>query len=240
MKILDFSSRPRIAAGLALGLALVACDRASLGDDVVIGAGDELAGGAATVNGSIRVGQEAVAGGTLKTINGSVRIEPGAKVANIASVNGKIVIGTGASTGNIDAVNGSTDCEENARVKGHIELVNGPVRMQKGVRVSGNVKTVNGPIRLSGAVVEGNINNYNGGIVITDSSLVHGDVIVSKPQGLSMEREPVVILGPGSEVRGAMTFERPVKLYVHDGARHGTITGADPVSFSGDKLPEDG
>lgn len=233
------STQRRIWLSIALVAGLYGCN-ASINDDVVIGAGDELSDGAATVNGSIRVGQRAVTGGTLKTINGSVRVEPGAQVADIASVNGKILIGHGASTGDIDAVNGSTECEEDTRIKGNIELVNGPVRVKKGARVSGNVKTVNGPIRLSGAIVEGNVNNYNGGIVITDDSLVHGDVIVSRPQGQALSNEPVVILGPGAEVRGALRFERPVRLYVHDRARHGAVTGAEPIAFSGDKLPEDG
>lgn len=226
-------------SSLGLAALLVSCN-ASVNDDVVVAAGDELSDGAATVNGDIRVGQQAVAGGMLKTINGSVRVAPGAQVADIASVNGRIVIGAGASTGDIDAVNGATECEEDARVKGNIQLVNGPVKVKKGAHVSGHVKTVNGPIRLSGATVDGNVNNYNGGIVITDNSLVLGDVIVSKSQGASLGSDPVVILGPGAEVRGALKFERPVRLYVHERARYGDVSGAEPIAFSGDKLPEDG
>ena len=113
----------------------------------------------------------------------------------------------------------------------------------EGAVVTGDVKTVNGPIRLVGATVEGDVNNYNGGIVITDNSLVKGSVIVSRPgsgQTLDDDHEPVIVLGPGSEVLGDMTFERPVKLYVHKQARHGAISGADPIAFDGTELPGDG
>ncbi|MDH3589640.1 MAG: hypothetical protein OEQ74_09565, partial [Gammaproteobacteria bacterium] len=156
--------------------------------------------------------------------------------------NGRISVGERAQTGSIEGVNSSTDCEQNARIGGDIKLVNGAVKVKTGATIAGNVKTVNGPIRLVGATVEGNVGNYNGGIVITDDSVVKGNVVVSRPRGQDLDETPVVIIGPGSAVLGKMRFDRPVKLYIHELAKVDTdsIDGAEPISFSGTELPEDG
>lgn len=223
----------------AVALALAGCD-VSVNEDIVVSADGTARGSQATVNGNIIVNEQAVTKGHLKSVNGNIQIRDGAQVADIMSVNGAITIGKNASVGNIDGVNSATECEKNAKVDGNIKLVNGRIRVHEGAVVAGDVKTVNGPIRLVGATVEGDVNNYNGGIVITDNSLVKGNVIVSRPKGNVLEDEPLVVLGPGSEVLGEMTFERPVKLYVHKQASHGAVSGAEPIAFDGTELPGDG
>ena len=43
--------------------------------------------------------------------------------------------------------------------------------------------------------------------------------------------------GPGSTVEGDLRFERTVRLFISDKATVGTVTGATPVSFSGETPP---
>lgn len=226
---------------LLLVISLGGCD-VSVNEDVVIPAGSKSSSGATSVNGNIVVGAEATADGSVKTVNGRITVEDGATVKDIASVNGSISVGERAHTGSIEGVNSPTNCEKNARVDGDIKLVNGEVNVRSGATVAGNIKTVNGPIRLTGATVDGNVGNYNGGIVITDNSTVKGDVTVYKPSGQEIAEPAVVVIGPGSTVLGKLSFERPVKLYVHELAQvdAARIHGADPISYSGTELPEDG
>ena len=47
--------------------------------------------------------------------------------------------------------------------------------------------------------------------------------------------KPRVVIGPGSVVKGPLNFERDVDLYVSDHATIGTVTGATPIRFSGDR-----
>ena len=42
---------------------------------------------------------------------------------------------------------------------------------------------------------------------------------------------------PTFSVEAVELFERPVKLYVSDKASIGPVSGATPISFSGDKPP---
>ena len=49
---------------------------------------------------------------------------------------------------------------------------------------------------------------------------------------------PRIVIGNGSVVEGPMVFEREVELYVHTGAKIGSVTGATAVPFTEiDELP---
>ena len=48
---------------------------------------------------------------------------------------------------------------------------------------------------------------------------------------------PRIVIGPGATVQGEMRFEREVQLYVSDKATVGKVTGATPISFTGDSPP---
>ncbi len=224
---------------LAAALLLAGCN-VSVNEDVIIPAGG-TSGGANTVNGEIVVGAGSTNDGNFKTVNGSITVEDDASTRDIVTVNGLVTVGKRASTGSIEGVNSSTECDSHARIDGDIKLVNGAVKVFNGATVSGTIKTVNGPIRLIGATVGGDVRNYNGGIVITDSSVVKGNVVVSQSMGEAEGEPPLVIIGPDSKVHGGLRFERPVRLYVHDQAEIGAgIEGAEAIPFSGSELPEDG
>jgi hypothetical protein len=48
---------------------------------------------------------------------------------------------------------------------------------------------------------------------------------------------PRIVIGPGAAVQGELRFERTVQLFVSDKATIGTVTGATPISFSGESPP---
>jgi hypothetical protein len=48
---------------------------------------------------------------------------------------------------------------------------------------------------------------------------------------------PRIVIGPGATVQGELRFERPVQLFVSDKATIGTVTGATPIPFSGERPP---
>jgi len=69
--------------------------------------------------------------------------------------------------------------------------------------------------------------------------VVEGNVRYSKPSGWnwSASRDPRVVIGRDSEVRGELVFEREVELYVHESAKIGKVTGATVQRYSGNRPP---
>src|SRR5690606_40628565 len=92
---------------------------------------------------------------------------------------------------------------------------------------------------LARAGVGGNSRNGNGDITLDDGSVVEGTVRYSKPSGWhwSASRDPRVVIGRDSEVRGELVFEREVELYVHESAKIGKVTGATVQRYSGNRPP---
>ncbi len=237
-------NEPRLCRYGAAALLVALCVLSSacqmrVNDDIIIPADSQRSSGASTVNGDVLVGENAVVdGGRLRSVNGSVRIDGGAKVGTISTVNGAVVVGADAATGGIETVNGPAKCGERARVRGDIQLVNGPVTLNRGVVVEGDVGTVNGHIHLTGATVEGDVGNYNGGMRITDGSRVKGKLVVRESTPAEQGDPPRIVIGPQSSIDGKLEFERSVELYVHESARIGRVTGAEPVRYS-DVVPGD-
>ncbi len=228
----------RLASIATLAL-LAACDLA-VTDDISIPAGAFAAQGGVTVNGNVLIGESAnVSEGDFRTVNGDIYVATLARVNDCATVNGSVRVESGAEIGHIETVNGSLLLDTDVQVGGDIKLVNGRVSLSKGTQVAGNVGTVNGQIELSGSRVMGTLSNYNGGMTITDGSVVEGDLIIREPNGDLGERPPRVVIGPNSQVLGSLIFERVVELFLHETATTGPITGASVVRFAG-AMPEAG
>ena len=191
------------------------------------------------VNGSIH----AEAGkpyGNLETVNGSIRIDAQARAGTVETVNGSIKAGDGAQVGELTTVNGSIHAGTGLRVGGDVTTVNGGIFVGRGGRVGGGVETVNGAIGLVGTEVLRGIETVNGDITVGIGSHVHGGIHIEKPsmKWISVKRrDPRVVIGPNARVDGALVFERPVTLYVHDSARTGPVTGATVRRFSGATPP---
>lgn len=224
--------QPALGAGygaLAVGLllALGACDMP----------GDK--NGTHKVNGAVHV----VAGAPLdsaESVNGSIHVDANAAVTKAATVNGTIRLGAHATAGSAKTVNGGVTLEEGARVAGDVVSVNGELTLAKDADVTGNVKNVAGRIELHDAHVAGHLATVAGDISVLGASRVDGGIVVEKGGTVSVtvgRNPPRIVIGPGATVQGELRFEREVQLFVSDKATIGSVTGATPVSFSGELPP---
>jgi len=238
-------SKNTITVGLlaVLALAIAAPVEAhSVNKSVKIGAGN-TSNGDSSVNGSISVGNGAIVTGNLSTVNGRIRVDSDAQVEDVSTVNGSVRIDSGVTTENLSTVNGGIDVAENVTVEGEIEAVNGQIGVDRGSKVARDVSNVNGEIELTASTVGGDVSTVNGDIDLSDAAEVMGDIIVEKPNGWNWsskkQREPEIVIGPGSRVHGNIRVERIVKLYISDTAEVGGVTGEmsidDAVRFSGDR-----
>ena len=196
------------------------------------------------VNGSI----DAEAGqnyGSLETVNGSIRIATGAHTGSAETVNGGIKVADNAHSGGLTTVNGSINLGTKVQVDGGIETVNGSVFVDRGGRVAKGVETVNGAIGLVATELGGGIDTVNGDITVGVGSHVKGGIKVEKPShgwlpiSFGKRTPPRVIIGPNAVVDGPLVFEREVKLYVHNSARIGPVTGATAVRYNTASVPQD-
>lgn len=215
-------------------LLLAACN---VNQSIDIASGSQSEGGT-TVNGAITVHDHAVVTGTLRTVNGKIRVADFAKVAELTVVNGDISVGDSSRTGPIQTVNGDVDLGAGVDVDGRIMTVNGHIKTGAKAHVDGDLGSVNGKIELHGTVVTGEVENHHGGMLITDGSVVQGDVAVRKSDSDDDKTVPRVIIGPNTQVQGSLVFERPVHLFVHETAKIGEVKGATPERYS-DAIPED-
>lgn len=180
--------------------------------------------------------------GRLVTTNGSIRIADRVRAGQASTTNGSITAGDDVGSGRMETVNGSIRIGERVRVKDGIETVNGSILVGRDGEVGGGVHTVNGDIGLIATAVGGDVSLANGDLTVGVGSHVRGGVRVRKSSTSWMpiriqSRRPRVIIGPGAVVEGPMQFEREVLLYVHDSARIGDVTGAEPVRYSTPTAP---
>jgi DUF4097 and DUF4098 domain-containing protein YvlB len=195
-------------------------------------------GGAQTVNGSIRVpdGEHTK---TVTTVNGSIHISPNAVVEDAHTVNGSVAVGEHAGADSVETVNGGISLDPGAHVTRSVSTVNGALHLMD-AEVGGRLSNVNGTIDLKAAHVGGGIHTINGDIDVGSNSRVEGGILVEKPAPSLFNwgnRTPRVVIGPGAVVQGELRFERQVQLYVSDKATIGTVTGASPIRFTGDRPP---
>lgn len=223
--------RPRFHTALAVSLALACAAPAFAQDDI-----DK-------VNGSITA-EAGQTYGDLQTVNGSIRIEAGSRTGDAETVNGSIRVADNVVTGDMGTVNGSIRTGKQLQANGDIETVNGSVFVDRGGNLRG-VSTVNGSIGLVDSDLSGSIETVTGDITVGAGSHVKGGIKVEKPTSnwmpisMGKRKPPRIIVGPNAVVEGPLVFEHDVKLYVHDSARIGSVTGATAVRYSGARAPAD-
>lgn len=225
---------------LAMLLAVPAF-AASVNKSIKIEPGSD-ASGASSVNGSVTVGENATVRGNVKTVNGSVRVDEGATIENASTVNGGVRISDGVKSRNLSTVNGTIRVGKDVSVAGEIEAVNGKIKIGNGSTVADGVSNVNGVIEFTGAEIGGDVATVSGDILLSDQSIVRGDLIVEKPSNWGWnkgkKRRPRIVVGPGSIVEGSIRLEREVDLFISDSAEVGGVEGEmsmdDAIRFSGE------
>jgi hypothetical protein len=212
---------------LAVLFAVSACSGSDDGD------------GSSKVNGSVQI-HAGKPPGSASTVNGSIHVDDNAAITSASTVNGSVHLGNHATATSLNNVNGSIELGAGAHVSGSATSVNGELSLAEGSEVSGPLTNVNGKITLNAAHVGGGIKTVNGSMNITGASHVEGGIVVEKSSGSVFQivtDVPRIVIGPGATVQGELRFERKVQLYVSDKATIGTVTGATPISFSGDSPP---
>ncbi|MFQ5549357.1 MAG: hypothetical protein ACE5FV_13760 [Woeseia sp.] len=210
----------------------------SINKSVKIDAGSQ-ADGASTVNGSISVGTGATVTGSLETVNGTIRIDDNAVVRDAETVNGGVKVGSGVKAEDIGSVNGAIRIGENATIDGEVSVVNGKIDVASGTRIGEDVSNVNGEIEISGAEIGGDLTTVNGDVTLEDEAVLRGNLTIEKPGGWSWKksRKPKIIIGPGSRIDGRIIAEREVALFISDTAEVGGVSGEmsmeQAVRFSG-------
>ena len=226
-------------AGFLAILLLAPASAASLNKSIKIDAG-ETSNGASTINGSIKVGSGAIVTGDVSTVNGTIRVEDNAQVEDVETVNGSVRISDGVRSEDLGSVNGSVNVGSDVTVDGQISVVNGKISLDSGTTVSGDIGNVNGEIKLRGAEVAGNLETVNGDVHLADQSMLKGDLTVEKPSGWGSshnKRKPKIVIGPGSTVGGTIILEQEVELFISTTAEVGGVSGVmtmdDAVRFEG-------
>ena len=231
-----------IVKTLAIGLLVLATPiyAGNVNKSISIESGNE-SDAQSTVNGSISVGSDATVTGSLKTVNGAIRVGDGSRVKALQTVNGSIKLGSNAVSADITGVNGSIRLGGGAVVEGGVTVVNGRISALEGVRIRGDVSSVNGQLEFKQSEIGGDLTTVNGDILLSDQTLLKGDLVVEKPSGWNWkgQRKPRVVIGPGATVQGQIRLEREVELYIHESAAVGGVSGemtmAEAVRFSGDQ-----
>lgn len=216
-----------------LALLLAGCN---INKNIDVPANAHWSGGSSTINGEISVGSGAIVEGNLRTINGRIYLADGAQADDLTTINGNIRLGDGIHAGKLQTVNGDIKLGKNVLVA-KLATVNGDIVAGHDTHISGDVGTVNGNLVLCGTQLDGNLSFYNGSLLLADGSVIHGNVIAKKPtrdyQSNTKSSEPVMIVGPHAIVDGAISFERPGKLYVSDSAVIHGVEGVTVNRFSG-------
>ncbi|QDA57536.1 hypothetical protein [Thermomonas aquatica] len=195
------------------------------------------------VNGSITA-QAGQSYGDLSTVNGGIDLQRGARVEDVETVNGGIEAEDEVSARSVSTVNGGIRLGQRTRVDGDVETVNGGIFLDRGSNVRRGVSTVNGGIGLVDTDLGGGIETVNGDISVGVGSHVKGGIHVEKPNGnwglrMGKQKVPKIVIGPDAVVEGNLVFEREVKLYVHQSARIGNVSGATVQRYSTATPPKD-
>jgi hypothetical protein len=182
--------------------------------------------------------------GDLSTVNGGIDLERGARVEDVETVNGGIEASDDVAARSVSTVNGGIRFGQRARIDGGVETVNGGIFIDRGGNVRRDVSTVNGGIGLVDTDLGGGIETVNGDITVGIGSHVKGGIRVEKPTGnwnfrMGKPKVPRIVIGPDAVVEGDLVFEREVKLFVHQSARIGNVSGAAARRYSTATPPQE-
>jgi predicted acyltransferase (DUF342 family) len=161
-----------------------------------------------TINGNIVIGRECLVQGTCRTVNGSIEVGEQAEVYELQTVNGSIRIG------------------HDVTIEGDIQSINGSIRSRRGARIDGRISSVNSNIELEGTTVLRDLVTYNGDIILADSSIVHGDILVKRGRDHSgPPRRLTIRITNHSIVQGSIVVRDEAKRVTVDLAEGGTVKG---------------
>lgn len=180
------------------------------------------------VNGGIQVSAEERVG-DVSSINGGIDLGSDAVAAKLDTVNGGIDLGERVEIERAETINGGILVSHDVTVHGSLSTVNGSIQTNPGTLIEERVSTVNGKIRLRDTRVGEDVQTSNGDILLTDGSVVEGDVIVKGRRSWFgrlfgfAQKSSKIIIDANSSVMGDIHLYREVDLDIADGAVVGDV-----------------
>nr|WP_136251225.1 hypothetical protein [Ningiella ruwaisensis] len=164
-------------------------------------------------NKSVRI-DEGLSVSDVSSVNGSVTLESGVQADEVSSVNGKVTIGDRVNVDSVEVVNGRITIGSDFLSEDSVESVNGRISIEENSRVGKNIETVNGDIELEGVTVGRDIITVNGDILLSDGSVVEGDIrFEGKPNNNSYRSKPPVLrIDASSTVKGQIIIYKEVEF----------------------------
>lgn len=179
--------------------------------------GNDSFGNVDAVFGDIRVQAERSAG-NLSTVNGSAFVGKLAQTGNVDVVNGNIDIDTGASSQSLSTVNGNITAGKDVTVRHAVSTVNGDIKVSTGSHIHGDVTSVNGDIEIRMSRIGGNIENFNGDIVLRGIGKLEGDIIIKDNDKNEWKTSsPKLHIDNDFTIQGNIILHKSVKLNIENG-----------------------
>jgi len=191
-----------------------------------------------TVSGDIHVVGGSSAG-SLHSVSGDITVDGDATIGKAATTSGNLKMADGVRAKGLETVSGNLALGRRVEVDGNLASISGDIFVDRGGKLSGDITSVSGNIGLVQTELKGDITFVSSDVTVGVGSHVGGRLKLKKPTFSNLSRPPRVVIGPGAVVDGPLEFGLPVKLYVHDTARIGPVTGATAVPFSTPAPPKD-
>lgn len=232
------ASRSILWLGLLAAMPAMAQQNLShVSNDITTQAGTKY-GKLNTVSGDIHVVGGSSAG-SLHSVSGDITVDADATIGRAATTSGNLKIADGVRATGLETVSGKLTLGRRVEVDGDVASISGDIFVDRGGKLSGTITSISGNIGLVQTELKGDINFVSSNVTVGVGSHVSGRLKLKKPTFSTLSRTPRVVIGPNAVVEGPLEFGLPVKLYVHDTARIGPVTGATAVAFSTATPPKD-
>ena len=210
-----------------------------------------MANDISTLGGDIRLANH-VQAGDVSSISGNISTAENVTVDEVSSINGNIRIGTGNRIkGDINNATGQTYIDRRTQIQGNLGTAIGAVGIVDST-IHGNITAYDSDLTVdANSRVQGNIfycaSNPKGFISSLFNRLSTNDKqqrtesaqkAVCAHSTINRKHDaflPTVIIGKQAIVDGDLTFQRRVRLYVHETAKIGKVNGAEVIRFNSDK-----
>jgi hypothetical protein len=212
--------------------------KTSVNQSITINADDE-AERASSVNGNVRL-NDGVNVSSVSNVNGNIAIGAQVVAQSIENVNGNISAGAALDvTGEVNNVNGDIALGANTTIGGELSTVNGNIDCPSGNFGKG-LETVNGNVQLGSVQMLGQLQTVWGDVTLNGAQ-INGGIRVIKPKqngwnNYKQPSPPVIVLGPGTQVKGEILLEHPAQIYAHQSVVLPAIVGqmqAPVIRFNG-------
>ncbi|WP_329741131.1 hypothetical protein [Dyella sp. A6] len=179
----------------------------------------------------------------IYAVDGAVQVLSHAHAGKIRSVDGGVTLDDWATAHAIKTVDGRVMLGRQSVCRGVLASVDGNVTLARGARVGGDLRTYTANVQATDAQIGGSIRTVSGRIELRGITHVAGSIRLDKPKPSTSpdddvwKRLPVLVIGPGVAVDGAIVAQRGGTLWVSRHAHIGAVSGIRVQWFDGAEPP---